>query len=1017
MNIAELSIKNKTITLFLTFLMLGGGILAFDKLGRLEDPEYTIKDALVYTAYPGATAIQVEEEVTDKLEIAIQQLPQLKRVESLSKNGLSTITVKIKDKYDKEGLPQVWDELRRKVNDVQGDLPPGTSRSIVYDDFGDVYGILFAITGEGYSYKELEEFTDFLRRELLLVKDVAKIQINGVQAREVHVDISRNKLAQMGISLDQIYRTLEKQNTVQPAGAIRVGDEYIRLRPTGQFETVEEMGNILLRGSSSGEMVFLKDVATITEGYKTPPDIITRFDNEESIWLGISLISGGNVVNMGEAIKARLKELKPQFPAGMDIKVITFQPDKVTTSINGFLVSLAQALGIVVAVLILFMGLKSGMLIGGILLLTVFGTFVGMQMWGINLERISLGALIIALGMLVDNAIVITEGMMVKIESGVEKLKAARDVVGQTSLPLLGATFIAILAFSAVGLSDDSTGEYTRSLFEVILISLMLSWIIAVTVTPLFCTMLFKPKKKKPGEKQEDPYGGFLFVMYRGFLKFCLRFRWITMAILGACLVAAIQGFAYVENAFFPFSTTPQFMIHYWLPEGTDIRKTAQDTKEIAKYINSLDHVTSVAQHNGAGAPRFMLTYSPEKNYSSYAFLLVNVDDFNKIDDLFPLIEKHVSQNYPNAMVNLRKFALGPGEENTLQFRFSGPNPTILRQLADKTKAILRADNTVGVKDDWRERVKVVRPQYAEAQGRLAGIGKASLDETLQMTFSGKNIGIYRDRDKLLHILSRAPEHERDLVDDINNVQIWSPFAQGTMPLTQVIDGTTIEWEDAVVQRRDRKRTIKAQASQRSGNSSAILERVLPKIQALKLPLGYEFAIGGEYEDSADAQAGLFESIPKTVVLIIIILVIQFNSLRQPLIILLTVPLAIIGVTVGLLGASQPFSFMALLGVLSLVGMLIKNSIVLIDQIDLEIAEGKDHYLAILDSSVSRMRPVAMAAFTTVLGMIPLLPDIFFVSMAVTIMAGLSFATVLTLIVVPVLYAIMFRIKNPGATK
>lgn len=1009
MNIAEFAIRKKTVMMVLVILIFGAGLITYGKLGRLEDPEYTIKEALIITPYPGATAKEVEEEVNDRIEMAIQQLGQLKHVTSMAQPGLSIITAEIKDKYDKNTLPQVWDELRRKVGDMQPTLPPGAGPSVVNDDYGDVYGILFAITGKGYTYRELEDYADFLRKELLLVHDVAKVDIWGVQPQEVHVEIARSKMAQLGISLEEVYTTLAKQNLVNPSGAVKVGTEYIYIRPTGDFKTVKEIGNLVVRAREKGKTIFLKDIATVKRGYKTPPNTLIRFNGENALAIGLSVVPGGNVVKVGEDIKTRLNKLKALSPVGIQIKIISFQPDSVSQSISSFVISLAEALAIVIGVLLIFMGLRSGLLIGLVLLLTIFGTFIFMNLWGINLERISLGALIIALGMLVDNAIVINDGMLVRIEGGGDPLKAARDVVGQSAVPLLGATVIAVLAFAAIGLSQNSTGEYTRSLFQVILISLMLSWFIAVTITPLFCAMLLKPKGAS-GKPPTDPYQGSFFLLYKRLLNFCIHFRWGTMVLLVGLLCVAIYGFTLLEGSFFPDSTRTQFMVHYWLPQGTDIRRTSADIKVLEAHIKGLKGVDSVASFVGQGAPRLVLTYGPEKAYTSYGILMVAVKNFKDIGRLMSETQDYADTHFVNAQVKIRRFVLGPSAQDTLEARFSGPDPMVLRQLANAAKKIMQQDGgVVGIKDDWRERTKVLRPVLAENQAREAGLTKRDVSRALNMNFTGQPVGIYRDEDKILSIISRPPKNEREAVDNINDIQIWSPVAQRTIPLRQVVSNFTTAWEDAVIQRRDRMRTITAQGTQRTGNASVVFARIRPKIEAIKLPPGYRMEWGGEYEDSQDAQAALFINIPVTGLLIVFILIALFNAIRQPLIILLTVPLAIIGVTIGLLVTGQSFGFMALLGFLSLAGMLIKNSIVLIDQIDLEIREGKSTMDAILDSSVSRLRPVTMAAVTTVLGMTPLLFDIFFIGMAVTIMAGLTFATILTLIVVPVLYAIFFK--------
>ncbi|RKZ36838.1 MAG: AcrB/AcrD/AcrF family protein [Gammaproteobacteria bacterium] len=1007
MNIAEYAIRKKTVTLVLTFLLVGGGFLSYEKLGRLEDPEFTIKDALIITNYPGALPTEVEEEVTDILETAIQQIAQLDRVTSISKAGQSIITVTMKDKYDKHTLPQIWDELRRKVNDVQAQLPPGIQPSFIYDDFGDVYGIFFAVTGEGFSYKELKDYVDFLKRELLLVQEVAKIDIWGAQQEAVFVEISRSKLAQLGISLETIYGTLEHQNLVAPAGEVKVGSEEILIHPTGDIDSVEEIGELLINDGSSDKLFYLKDVATISRGYMTPPQKLLRFNGKPGLAIGISIVSGGNVVTLGKAIKAKLKTLEAQTPLGIELGIISYQSDAVEKAMNGFIDSLLLALAIVIIVLLIFMGMRSGLLIGVILILTVCATLIVMDIYDINLQRISLGALIIALGMLVDNAIVITDGILIKIQQGEERIKAAIEVVEQTMWPLLGATVVAILAFAAIGLSQNAAGEFTRALFQVILISLMMSWLIAVTITPLFCVLFLKPSLKQTA----DPYRGILYQIYQWFLRVCIRFRWLTIMTMFGLLFLAIYGFGFLEDSFFPGSTRPQFMINYWRVEGTDIRETSEDLKQIEKFLMTVDGIESVASFVGGGALRFILLYTPEKNYKSYGQLLVTVKDYREIDHLIPKVRQYLAQTFPDAEPKIKKFKLGPGSGAQIKVRFSGPDPVVLRQLSNQAQAIMHADGgALEIRDDWRQRVKMLRPQFAEAQARVLGISRSALSQSLETVFSGTQVGVYREGNKRLSIISRPPEAERVGVDNIKNIHLWSPAAQHSIPLRQIVSGFETVWIDPLIHRRNRKRTIIAQCDPKVGNASVVFERIRPKIEAIELPLGYEMEWGGEYEDSTNAQKALSVNLPITFLIMVVIVIFLFNALRQALIIWLCVPLAIIGVTPGLLLAGESFGFMALLGFLSLTGMLIKNAIVLIDQIDLEIREGKAPFYAILDSSVSRLRPVTMAAITTVLGMIPLIFDAFFISMAVTIMFGLAFATILTLIVVPVLYAIFFRV-------
>ena len=1011
MNIAQYSITKRTVTLFLSLLILIGGTAAYFQMGKLEDPEYTIKTAVVITRYPGATPSEVEEEVTDVIETAVQQLGQVDEVRSLSREGISTIYVDIKDTYTGKDLPQIWDELRRKVNGARSLLPPGVGEPFVNDDYGDVYGVYFALSGEGYSYKELKEYADFLKRELLLVKDVARVAIQGDQREVIYVEISRAKMATMGISPDAIYGVLNQQNTISQVAKTSVGDEYLRIDPTGGLRSVEDIGDLVIGGGPSGALVHLRDVATVTRSYMDPPYSLMRFNGKAALGIGISTVSGGNVVEMGQAVKEKLAMLEGQAPLGMVLERIYLQSDRVTIAINGFLINLAEALGIVIALLVVFMGWHSGLLIGGVLLLTIGATFLTMQFMGIFLQRISLASLIIALGMLVDNAIVITEGIMVKIHTGMDRFKAAGQTAKETMWPLLGATIIAILAFSAIGLSPDSVGEYCRSLFQVVGISLLWSWILALTLTPLLCHMLIP---EKDGGPQEDPYGGKFFNLYRNFLKTRLNRRWQTMMVMAGFLFVAIWGFGFIDKTFFPDSDLPLLKVDFRNPESVSIEKTSKDMEKIEDYLIRQGEVESVSTFVGGGALRFMLSYSPPDASSNMGQILVRVKDFKDLGSIIERTRNYLTENFPDSLPMTDLMPLGP-PGGGVEVRFRGYDPAILRELSNQAKAIMADDPyAIDVRDTWNERVKVLRPQILEKQARLVGLTRPDINRALQTAFSGYPIGIYREGNDLLPIVSRYPEKDRGGIEDLDKVQVWNANTNRVIPLGSVMSGLRTEYEDPVIWRKNRVRTITAQCDAKTGTTNVMLfNRLKPLLENIILPQGYTMEWGGEHENSSDAQAGLSKMLPISLLLMVTILVVLFNALRQPLIIILCLPLAIIGVAAGLLLTGQPFSFMALLGFLSLTGMLIKNAIVLIDQIDLEIRSGKERFDAVLDSAVSRLRPVMMASMTTVLGMIPLIWDILFAPMAATIMFGLTFGTVLTLIVVPVLYALFFRIDEP----
>jgi multidrug efflux pump subunit AcrB len=1012
MNLAELAIRNRVTTLVITTVLFVGGIVSFNRLARLEDPEFTVKEALVITPYPGATAAEVESEVSDKIEKAVQQLGQLKEVESKSDRGLSTVTVRIKDQYDKHSLPQVWDELRRKVGDVQDQMPPGVRPSIVYDDYGDVWGIFLAIYGDEYSYAELKEVVKLLRRELLLVPDVAKIEFWGDLNEAVYVVPNRDRMSQLGIHPAQIIDSLRDKNLVADAGRAKVGEEFIAISPTGTFKSVQEFQDLLIMGSDSGRQIYLRDVADVKRGYVDPPTKVLQYDGHRAVGLGISTVSGGNVVEMGDAIDARIRELAERIPLGIEFGVISLQSQAVTTAINGFLISLIEAVLIVVVVLLLFMGLRSALIIGAVLTITILATFIFMSPWGVALERISLGALVIALGMLVDNAIVVVDGMLVRINGGQDAEKAASEVVAQQSMPLLGATAVAIMAFGAIGLSQDATGEFCRSLFQVVFLSLGLSWLTGMTVTPLLCVMFLKPERREAGEQAKDAYGGMVFRLYRGLLLAAIRFRWVTMLVVLVIFAASLWGFQFVDNSFFPSSTRPQFMIDAWLPQGTHIDNTVETSEAIQQRLAQLEGATHVTTLAGAGGMRFLVTYAPEKTNSAYVQFLVDVEDYTLIDGLIEQVEEVIPEEFPDVEVYGRKFLLGPGGGGKIQARFSGPDPNVLRGLAEHTMNILYDDGGAkAVRTDWRQRVKVMRPILAEEEANNAGVTEQDVALAAKSSFQGAAVGVYREGDELLPILFRAPAEERDDISSINNLQIWSPAAGKSIPLRQVVQDFETTFEDEILQRLNRKTTITVHADPAQGMASSLLQRIRPEVEALQMGPDYELEWWGEYRDSSRAQAGIAASLPFFFLAMVLIVIALFNSLRLPLVIWLTVPLAVIGVTVGLLVTHQPFGFMALLGFMSLSGMLIKNAIVLIDEMQFQQRQGLPVFKSIIDSGVSRLRPVAMAALTTALGMIPLLLDAFFVSMAVTIIAGLCAATVLTMIVLPVLYSVLFNVK------
>ncbi|ELA7148158.1 multidrug efflux RND transporter permease subunit VmeV [Vibrio parahaemolyticus] len=1019
MNIAEYSIKNKVISWLFIVILAIGGVTSFLELGRLEDPAFTIKDAMIVATYPGATSKEVEEELTYPLEKEIRKLPYIDRITSTSSNGMSQIMVSMKMDYGPDELPQIWDEMRRKINDLQPTLPQGVQSLQIIDDFGDVYGVMLMLTGDDYDYVELKRYADHLRREIELVDGVGKVDIAGDQQEMLFVEISLDRLASLNLDMNVVSGLLNQQNNVVSAGEVMVNGESLVIRPSGTLNTVQALENLIIHGRDTGNLIRLKDVATITRSIQEKPGNMILFNGKKAINIGISFASGVNVVEVGERLNAELSSLESIKPAGLDMSYFYNQAQEVDDSVKAFVISLAEAVAIVIIVLLFTMGLRSGVIIGVVLLLTVFGTFILMNYNNIELHRISLGALIIALGMLVDNAIVVVEGILVGLKKGRTKVQAAVDIVKQTQWPLLGATVIAITAFAPIGLSQDATGEFMGSLFWVLCFSLFLSWVTAITLTPFLADLLLKEEEKDTNGEDEDPYKGWLFVVFGALLKFSLRFRWMTVAAMVALLVGAVIAFGNVKQQFFPPSNTPMFYVDMWMPEGTDIRQTIKQAEKVESYIRQQDDIDFVSVSIGQGLQRFALTYQPEKSYEAYAQFQVRTTDRDNMFKLLHKLDDNLAKTFDEPTFQFKLMEFGPSPASKIEARITGPDPKVLRELAVKVEDILHTDpGARNIRHDWRERTKELVPVFNEPKARRLGISKEDLSSTLQMAFGGSTFGVLRDGTHTLPIMMRLPEAERVDFESLQNVKIWSPSLQTYIPVDQIIDGVELDWSEPLIQRRDRKRTLTVLADHdvlSDDTAASLFARVQPKVMALHIPEGYEITWGGEYESSKDAQEGLFGSLPMGYLLMFIITILLFNSIKKPLVIWFTVPLSIIGVAFGLLTTNMPFSFTAFLGLLSLSGMILKNGIVLLDQINLELESGKDPYLAIVDSAISRVRPVSMAALTTILGMIPLVFDAFFGSMAITIMAGLGFATVLTLIVVPVMFAILFRIKPTTA--
>ena len=1013
-NLARISIERPVLAWLIILSCFFGGIWGFDTVGRLEDPAFTLKEAIVFTAYPGASAEEVEAEVTERLETAIQQMSELREVRSESAPGLSEIRVEVRDEFDSSELPQVWDSLRKRVGDAQRLLPPGAGPSVVFDDFGDVYGIFYAITADGYSDEEVRDIAEYLRRELLVVNGVSKVQIAGVPEERIYIEIPQESLARLGLPVSAVLATLSNENAVVDPGSAAAGERLLKINLPQRIGGIESIENLLIAPGQAGGTLRLSDIATVIRAPVERDDEYIYHNGQRAFTLGVAGLADANIVDVGKAVETRLDALMVDLPIGVEIKPIYEQHVVVEEALNGFLINLSLSVAIVIGVLCLFMGWRAGVAVGAVLLLTVMGTIGFMSAFDITMQRISLGALIIAMGMLVDNAIVVTEGMQVAVQRGEDRLKAAEKAVSSTQWPLLGATVIGIMAFSGIGLSPDSTGEFLFSLFAVIGVSLILSWVLAITVAPMIAFHLFKNEKPSEG----DPYGGVFYRTYRSILNIALRFRWATVAALLAITIASYWGFGFVKQAFFPNSNTPLFFINMTLPQGADILETERVVADVADFANEQEDSVTVDAFIGQGATLFMLTYSSEQPNTAYGQLVVRTESLTEIPDLAERIVAYARDNHPGVEVRSERIVFGPPAGAQLEARISGPNADTLRELGETAMAGLREDGRIrDIRTDWRNRELALEPRIIEERMRTIGLTRSDLGAALQFATDGQQVGLYRDGEDLIPIIARAPENERGQSESLTDRLIWSPSQNAYVPVRQVVSGFDLVAKDTLIQRLNRVRTLTVQANPLEGETAAsAFVRFSAIVGSLDLPHGYSVEWGGEHEANLEANASLGGVLPFSLLVMVLTSILLFQSVRQPLIIWLIVPMSVIGVTIGLLTTGVAFSFTALLGLLSLSGMLIKNAIVLVDELDQRIARGDDRFAAICDGSVSRLRPVILAAGTTILGMVPLIFDAFFQGMAVTIVSGLAFASILTLIATPVFYALFFNIRVPAQT-
>ena len=1003
-NLARFTVANPLYGWILMLACLVGGIHGIQNIGRLEDPNFPIKMAYIITTYPGASAEEVEMEVTDRIEASLQELPQIDFFESKSVPGRSEIEVRLQEHFGEEETQQVFDELRRRVGEAEMWMPPGVDTPLVEDDFADVYGILYSATAEGYTNAELQDMAKDVGNQLKLVDGVAKVGVRGLLQEAIYVEFDDQRLTTLGISIDDIAQRIWAENQVVGAGSTKFDGRRLRIAQTSTINSVEALADMKIGLPGSTEIIRLGDIASVKRTAVEVPHELVRMNGEAAATLSISVTPGLNVVKIGKAVDEKLREIQSTLPLGVELAPVYKQHDVVQDAINNFLKNLGISVFTVMVALMLFMGWRAGTVVGTVLLLTVLGTIEVMYFMEIELQRISLGALMIAMGMLVDNAIVIAEGMVVGVRRGMDAKESAVQSVARTQYPLLGATIIGILAFAPISLSDDNSGHFLISLFQVVAISLLLSWLLAITVIPLLGSYLLKPIEAL---SEDELYRAWYFRPYHFLINFGLRRAWITSVVIVAVTMACLYSMQFVKTAFFPTNNTPLYYVDYRLQEGTDITTTSEDVRPLEAELLKMAGIESVATYIGRGAPRFTAISRPEQPNPAYVQMIVRVSDIEQINAHMETTKELFARLRPDAEIQIRRAEFSPSTGSKIEMRYTGTDPAVLRELADQTLAIYLEHNLTDRKTNWRPQSLQLVPEFNEANARLAGVSRHDLAKSLAYNTHGMNIGLLRDQDKLVPIIARAPDAERTDLEGLKDRQVWSSTQRKFVPITQVVSRFSLQAENTTIYRRDRQRTLTAHGDPPIGhNVNQYFMRVKDEVEAIELPPGYTREWGGEFESNKMANESLSQRMPVAFGLMLFITILMFGALKQPIVIWLTVPMILCGVALGLLITDLPLTFPSFLGVLSLSGMLIKNCIVLVDEIDKRLASEPNTIQTMIMASLSRLRPVMLASLTTVFGMSPLLTDAFFREMAVCIMSGLIFATLLTLIAVPVFYRI-----------
>ena len=1032
------ALGNKKLINFLVVMLVAGGVYSAYNMSKLEDPEIKVKMAMVVTTYPGASAHQVEMEVTDPLEKSIREIAEVDEVYSYSYNDMSLIQVEIKSTVPDEDVEQCWDYLRRKVSNAQASLPSGASVPVVRDDFGDVYGIFYALTGDGLSDRQLSDYAELLKREANGVDGVARTEIYGKRPECINISLLQDKMANLGVSAMEVLSTLSGQIGTSYAGYFDNGDNRVRVTVGDKFTAVEEISQMIIQGHDDDQLR-LRDIALVEEGYDSPVRNEMFYDGQKALGVLIAAKADADIVKVGGDIEALIDNLKAtRFPAGVECHKVFFQPDRVSDALLTFMRNLLSSVAIVIVVLMIFMGVRSGVIIGISLVVIVAGSLLCLGSLDGTMQRVSLATVILAMGMLVDNGIVIIDGILVDIKAGKPRLQALTSIGRQTAMPLLGATLIAILAFFPIYLSPDTAGVYVRDLFIILTVSLLLSWVLAIAHVPL---MADKMLKFKTGSGDGAMYGGRFYRWLEAALRWGLAHR-VSVVIIVLALLAATGGlFQLVTRGFFPDMTYDQLYVEYKLPEGTNSTRVKSDLEEIRQYLMSRDEVTHVTTSIGGAPGRYNLVRSIPNPSLAYGDMIVDFTSVESLSANIKEIQDYLTAHYPDAYVKVKKYNL-MFKKYAIEAQFHGPDPAVLHELADSARRIMEnCPDIMLITTDWEPCVPVLKVNYSQPAARILGLSRSDVSTSLLAAAGGIPVGTFYDGIHPNTIYLKCLASDYTPIEDLDNTQVFSAMPSlgaltseetltklragaidkddliadmlGSTPLKQISDGISIEWEDPVVVRYNGQRTQTVQASQALGlETETARAQVAEAIESIPLPPGYSLKWQGERMASDRSMKYLFKNFPLAVILIIIVLIALFKDYRKPLIIICSIPMILIGVILSMLVTGKVFDFVAIVGTMGLMGMIVKNGIVLMDEITLEMNSGKEPVEALIYSSKTRLRPVMMASLTTILGMIPLVPDAMFGSMAAAIMGGLLIGSVMILVVIPVLYALFFHIKT-----